>query len=187
MYTASVTLDPNIDPPFPDLNTARLSLLPLKETEAEDLFRLYSDPKVVQYSDAFLDSPEAALACIHRYGERYQRGEAVRWGIHLHSNGGLIGTVGFQSIFLSRAELAFELAEEHWNQGIMSEVLATVLPFGLQALGFHRIQAWTHVDNAASVHLLLKQGFVEEGRMAQACYLGYLGEWIDIRVFAMLA
>ena len=181
-----MTHAPQTDLPFSTLHTARLSLLPLKESEAEELFRLYSDPHVVQYSDAFLDSPEAALACIRQYAERYQRGEALRWGIHFGMEEKLIGTVGFQSIFLSRAELAFELAEAHWNQGLMSEVLAIVVPFGLQTLGFHRIQAWTHVDNAASIHLLLKQGFAEEGRMARACYLAHLAEWIDIRVFAVL-
>lgn len=181
-----MTSSTQADAPFPKLHTERLSLLPLETFEAEDLHRLYSAPHVVQYSDLFLDSPETALACIHQFADAFRQGVGLRWGIHLRSTGQLIGTVGFQSIFLSRAELGFELAEGFWRQGIMSEVLATVLPFGLQALGFHRIQAWTHVDNAASIHLLLKQGFVEEGRMAQACYLAHREEWIDIRVFALL-
>lgn len=176
----------HLEPPFPELRTERLSLLPLVEAEAEALFLLYSDPRVVQFSDLYLESPEAALACIRQFAEAYRDGLGLRWGIHLVSTGALIGTVGFQSLFLTRAELAFELAEAHWNQGLMSEALDEVLSFGLQSLGFHRIQAWTHVDNAASIRLLLKQGFIEEGRMARACYLTHLGEWVDIRVFALL-
>ncbi len=175
------------DAPFPKLHTERLSLLPLETVEAEDLHRLYSAPQMVQYSDLFLDSPETALACIQQFADAFRQGVGLRWGIHLRATGHLIGTVGFQSIFLSRAELGFELAEAYWHQGLMSEVLAAVVPFGLQTLGFHRIQAWTHVDNAASIRLLLKQGFVDEGRMAQACHLAHLGKWVDIRVFARLA
>ena len=95
--------------------------------------------------------------------------------------------MGFQSIFRTRAELAFELARDHWHQGIMTEALEAVLPFGLQTLGFHRIQAWTHRDNEVSVHLLKKMGFLEEGAMPRACYLRQLDQWIDIRVFAKMA
>lgn len=182
-----MTLPIQTDAPIPELHTERLSLRPLEPAEAEELHRLYSAPHVVQYSDVFLENPEAALACIHQFSEAFRQSVGLRWGIHLRATGHLIGTVGFQSIFLSRAELGFELAEAYWHQGLMSEALATVLPFGLQTLGFHRIQAWTHVDNEASARLLLKQGFVEEGRMAQACYLAHRGEWIDIRVFALLA
>jgi RimJ/RimL family protein N-acetyltransferase len=57
----------------------------------------------------------------------------------------------------------------------------------METLKFHRIQAWTHPENEASIRLLLKFGFREEGRMARACYLRHRKEWIDIRVFAKLA
>jgi len=147
---------------------------------------VYSDPRVIRYSDLSLGTVEEARASIQQFASAFLGGTGLRWGIHLRATGDLIGTVGFQGIFLSRAEVAFELAHEHWNQGLMSEVLAAVLPFGMEALGFHRIQAWTHCDNAASIHLLQKLGFREEGRMARACYLQHRHEWVDIRVFACL-
>lgn len=185
-YTAVVTPQPS-PPPLPELHTARLVLRPLVAADAEDLLQVYSDPRVVRYSDLFLESPEEALACIQQYAESYRQGVGLRWGIHVGSDGKLIGTIGFQGIFLTRAEVAFELAANVWNQGIASEALEAVLRFGMETLGFHRIQAWTHPENEASIHLLLKHGFQEEGRMAQACYLRHRQAWIDIRVFAKLA
>jgi ribosomal-protein-alanine N-acetyltransferase len=186
-YTAGVTNPQSDAPSFPVLSTARLELRQLVESEAEALFRVYSDPSVVRYSDLFLASAEEARATIQQFTAAFLSGTGMRWGIHLKSTGALIGTVGFQSLFLTRAELAFELLPEHWNQGLLSEVMSLLLPFGVDVLGFHRIQAWTHCDNETSIHLLQKMGFHEEGRMARACYLSHRDEWIDIRVFAKLA
>jgi RimJ/RimL family protein N-acetyltransferase len=105
-------------PPLPELRTARLALRPLVEADAEALLQICSDPRVVRFADNHLDSMEAALACIHQYAESYRQGVGLRWGIHGAPEGKLIGTIGFQSLFLTRAEVAFELAAEVWNQGL---------------------------------------------------------------------
>ncbi len=112
----------------------------------------------------------------------------VRWGIELKSNGILIGDCGFGHIDEPKrpTELGYMLAKEYWGNGFMSEVLNTILPFGFDQLHLHRIQAWTHPDNATSAHLLEKFGFKKEGTLREYIYIWHQGAYIDADMYALL-
>jgi RimJ/RimL family protein N-acetyltransferase len=45
----------------------------------------------------------------------------------------------------------------------MQEAVEAVLQFGFEQAGFKKIYAETHEDNAASIRLLLRNGFKKEG------------------------
>lgn len=62
-----------------------------------------------------------------------------------------------------QGEIGYELAPEHWRKGIMTEVVETIVHYGFEELGLHRIEAFVVPNHTASRKLLEKTGFTEEG------------------------
>jgi RimJ/RimL family protein N-acetyltransferase len=61
------------------------------------------------------------------------------------------------------AELGYWLGRRHWGSGLMTRVVATYLDWAVPALGLRRVEANVLDINAASVRVLEKNGFREEG------------------------
>ena len=59
------------------------------------------------------------------------------------------------------------LVRSRWGQGLMSEVLPMLVRFGFEQLGLHRIEARVEPEHGASVRLLRKLGFTDEGLLRE--------------------
>lgn len=70
------------------------------------------------------------------------------------------------------------------GQGLMSNALWVSLPFAFETLGLHRVEAACLPSNAASIRVLHKVGFKEEGLARK--YLKINGVWQDHLLFACL-
>ena len=81
--------------------------------------------------------------------------------------------------------LGYWMGQPHAGKGYMSEVLPVMFPFLFGDLGMHRIEAACLPDNQASIRLLRRIGFHEEG-LAKA-YLKIDGRWQDHRLFAKIS
>ncbi|SFR67618.1 GNAT family N-acetyltransferase [Halogeometricum limi] len=75
------------------------------------------------------------------------------------------------------AELAYWVAYDHWNNGYATAAAETMLDYGFDELGLHRVKACTFEDNAASRRVLEKLGFEQEGVAREEAYVD--GEWCD--------
>jgi RimJ/RimL family protein N-acetyltransferase len=60
-------------------------------------------------------------------------------------------------------ELGYALAHSFWRQGLMTEVLKTVIPWFLEQKSISRVWAFCDVDNVASARLLESVGMRSEG------------------------
>ena len=78
---------------------------------------------------------------------------------------GAIGLRMGEDVHRETAELGYWLAEPHWGRGIASEAVRVFVQYGFEAMPLQRIFALVHANNAASVRVLEKAGFVFEGRM----------------------
>lgn len=70
------------------------------------------------------------------------------------------------------------------GQGIGSTASEIILDFSFRVLNLMRIEAEVVQSNEASLHLVRKLGFVEEGRLRKAKYID--GQYFDINVFGLL-
>jgi ribosomal-protein-alanine N-acetyltransferase len=84
-----------------------------------------------------------------------------------------------------KAEVAFNLARAHWNQGLATEAAGAVLQFAFRQLGLNRIEALCMPENLSSRKVLEKLGLAFEGRMRKAHHR-YDG-FHDMDLFAVLA
>lgn len=174
---------------FPALETERLILRQLQSDDASDLYAYYSDPDVYQYLDWHgPDSVEdAAERVISNWSHWYAEQRIIRWGIVLKATQRLIGTVFFcDFVGESRADIGYELAKASWNQGIMTEALRAVLAFGFETMRLHRIQAIVNPENTASIKVLKKAGFVEEGVLRTYEYHHVRRDFNDVAMLALL-
>ncbi len=151
---------------FPTLFTQRLVLRQFCPGDAADVFAIGSDPEVQKYdSDPPMQAVDEADAHIEKIGRLFAEQKAVFWAICLKEDQRVIGDVAF--FFWGgeyyKADLGYGLARAHWRRGIASEAVWAAVCFGFETLRVHRINVDTRMDNLASVRLVEKLGFRQEG------------------------
>lgn len=187
MDASNPTSNRNMFERFPELPTDRLHLRRIVASDAEAIFRIWSDERVAGCTDVeTFTSPTQAADLIAWLDAQYTAAKGIRWGIVRKTDDELIGTCGFHCLdaAAARAEIGYELRPEFWRQGIMREALPRILQLGFDTQGFHRIEALTNVENAPSARLLQSLGFREEGIRRQ--YAHFRGAFHDQRCFALL-
>lgn len=171
---------------FPILETVNLRLRELVPSDAEHVLRIFADDEVTRYYDfdTFTSLGQAADLII-KQATRYEKGEAIRWGITQKANDVVIGTVG---LVIGRSSaiggLGYDLAQPYWRRGIMTEALRIVISYSFQAVNLNRLQALVMPGNVASMNLLKKLGFVEEGILRE--YTFFKGRYQDLHCFSLL-
>ncbi|MFJ7746948.1 GNAT family N-acetyltransferase [Peribacillus sp. NPDC097295] len=158
---------------FPVLETDRLILREIIESDTEEIFRCFSNDELTRFygQDSF-ESLEQARGIIETFAQNYKEKRAIRWGIERKESPGLIGTIGFHAYMPKnkRAEIGYEIHPEHWHKGYMTEALNKIKAFGFDDLGLTRIGAVVFVENEPSSALLKKAGFAEEGILRKYMY-----------------
>lgn len=98
----------------------------------------------------------------------------------------LVGGITLSNVRRRAAQfvnLGYWMGQPFAGQGLMTEAVATTLPFVFNTLELHRIHAAFLPGNMASRRVLEKNGFVEEG-FAQN-YLQINGRWEDHVLFGL--
>jgi ribosomal-protein-alanine N-acetyltransferase len=148
--------------PFPVLKTERLTLRQLISSDDKEIFALRSDGNVNKYLDRKPGkSIDEAKDFIRNINENVQRNDSVYWAITLNGTGKLIGTIclfDFSNNNL-KAEIGYELLPGFQGKGIMQEATSKVIEYGIQHIGLHSIEAYTHFQNQSSIRLLEKLNF----------------------------
>jgi ribosomal-protein-alanine N-acetyltransferase len=152
--------------PFFSLNTCNLRKIDIKDANA--LYKYYNNKNVYQHLDWYGPSSiDNAVEIINHWNNGYKDGWIIRFGIVTKDTNELIGTIFLNSFDGKRSEIGYELSQDHWRKGIMSEVVNTIIHFGFETLKRTRIQATVCHENTASEQLLLKNGFQLEGILRQ--------------------
>lgn len=172
---------------FPVLETQNLILRQIKSSDAEAIFAFFSDPEVLLYHDAEpFRNVERAIRLINTWNDRFLSRQGIRWGIAKKNENIIIGTCGYRlwgkPMFC--AELGYELSKPEWRQGIMTEALIGIIKFGFEHMELNRIEATVMLENTASMNLLSKLGFTEEGILRDFGYWKF--EFHDLKLFSLL-
>lgn len=172
----------------PVLETARVRLRPYRLDDAEAMFELYSDPRVMRYwsfppwTDLGQARDYLARAAAHA-----AQGIALPWAIADARSDALLGTATLHSLHRDqgRAELGYSLAPAHQGRGLAAEALRLALAHAFGPLGLRRVEADVDPRNAASCRLLERLGFRREGLLRERWRVN--GETCDSALFGLLA
>jgi RimJ/RimL family protein N-acetyltransferase len=142
--------------------TERLTLEPLVEAHASEMFAVLSDPAIYEYENAPPASVEALAA---RY-RRQQVGRSpdgreqwLNWVARLSASGEPIGYVQATIYPNGHAGIAYELHSRFWGRGLASEAVAAMLTELAEAYRVERFTAVLKQRNGRSLRLLERLGF----------------------------
>jgi ribosomal-protein-alanine N-acetyltransferase len=178
---------------FPRLETENLIMREIWPTDARAVFDILSDDEVTRfYDDDPFTSVSQASELVEYWATSFESKRCIRWGIVRKDSmavrdGAIVGTCGYYGFHMwhMRASLGYELARSFWRQGIMTEALVAVIEFGFEEAGLNRIQADVMPENQASVKLLEKLGFENEGLLRE--YERWSGKgYVDLFAFSLL-
>lgn len=139
-----------------EIETARLSLRPCRESDIDDLHRLWTDPQVRKYLwDDVIITREQAAEVVSASLESFERNGFGQWVVSLKESDSLIGFCGFR--FFGdppEVEILYGLAPAHWGKGFATEAAKAMMRCGFEENGFERIYAGADPPNAASFRVM---------------------------------
>lgn len=170
-----------------EFTTPRFALNPLAWSDAADILAHFADEAVTAWLDidplTDLDEAEGIIAWARNVREE---GEGVRWAIRDQA-GAFVGTCGFntiQQVRGRRGEVAYDLRQDWWGRGAMSEIMPWLIDFGYGRLGLRRLEAMVTPGNERSCRLLERHGFEREGLLRDYGY--WRGRYWDQIIFGRL-
>ncbi|WP_235074858.1 GNAT family N-acetyltransferase [Paenibacillus alvei] len=173
--------------PVPVLETARTRMKEMTLQDAEDMFEYASDEEISRFAtwpahQTIADSQRFLNWII----QRYSRGEIAPWGIYCKQSERLIGTCGFGNWNQqhARAEIGYALSRSCWGHGLMTEVVNKVIRYGFTSMKLVRIEARCYPDNTASIRVLEKCGFQQEGVLRKHIFAK--GRYEDVHLFSII-
>jgi ribosomal-protein-alanine N-acetyltransferase len=170
------------------LHTPRLALRFLDAGDAEALFAIFSDPAVMRYwATGPWTALEQAQTSLRDAQRDYRSGAALRLGIEIDGEPGIVGTCtvfGFHPTS-RRAEFGYALAQRCWGRGYMHEALGAFLKHAFGPLNLHRLEADIDPRNASSARALERHGFQREGLLRERWIVD--GEICDTVLYGLLA
>ena len=110
------------------------------------------------------------------------------FGIVLRETDQLIGRLtlsGVTRAAFQNAYLGYWLDEGHTGRGLTTQAVGLALDHAFGEMRLHRVQAAVLPHNAASIRVLQKNGFRQEGLAER--YLLIAGRWQDHAIFAITA
>lgn len=144
------------------IETTRLRLRPLREDDAEELSRIFSDPAVVLYSGGRSPSLEQVRQGIRQHiSEHYRNHGYGLLAAELKDTGEIVGRIGFLETEIDAtgdAELHYHLAPRAWGTGLATEAARAVLEWGFEQARLDRVVAVIHPENLASRRVAEKCG-----------------------------
>jgi ribosomal-protein-alanine N-acetyltransferase len=173
--------------PFPVLESERLILRQLVPADADAIMAIKGDVAVTRYNggEPYTDRQQA-LDLIERVRTGYTSRKWLRWGLTLRPDDAVIGMIGFNHWNRAdfRADVGYDLTQAYWGRGLMPEALRAVLAFGFAEMALNRVEAEADVANLASIRVLQKLGFQNEGFQLEKYYND--DTFQDIALFGLL-
>lgn len=170
------------------IKTERLTLRKFDFADAEDMLELWVSKSEVQhlYSEPTYNTIDEVNGLLEKYIQNYENSDYYRWAIVDNDSNRCIGQIAFYIVDTNNnfAEIEYCISTDYQNRGLMTEALKSVIKFGFEEIGFHRIQISTKAINAPSKRVIEKSGFTYEGTLRD--YFYYDGKYIGRLYYSML-
>ncbi len=172
---------------FKDLETERLLLRRVSESDANEVMELRGNPETMKFVPRpLVTNREEALAHITMIEDKIVNNIGINWAITVKGNPKLIGIIGHYKIQPEnhRCEIGYMILPQYNGQGIVTEAVKALLIYGFDDLQMHSIEAVIDPSNLASARVLQKSGFVKEAHFIENEY--YNGKFYDSVIYSLL-
>jgi ribosomal-protein-alanine N-acetyltransferase len=149
------------------------------------VFEYRSDPRIYESYTKKQDSKEALAEYLKKYITEFNKEDGYSvFVVFLQDK--VIGEVAisYWDHNNEKNAIGYAIRPEYQRNGYAYEAVVAVIEYMFETMHRNRIQAGVDYDNIASIALLKKVGFKEEGHFRQTEYKN--GEWKDSYLFALL-
>ena len=143
------------------LETERLILRPMLETDVEALFLILTDPKVMASFGGNLFTREQMEGWLQRNLDHQKEHGYGLFSVILKETGELIGDCGLEQMEMDgdkAAELGYDFRSDYWNQGFATEAACAVRDYAFGILQLPLLISLIRVGNLASKRVAEKVG-----------------------------
>jgi len=169
------------------VESERIRLRDFVPDDLDPSMAIVGDPDVTLFLsfDTKRRDEQAALlqAAIER--ARMQPRSEYYLAITLRATNELVGFVRLGLGAHRSAKLGYAVRRADWGAGLATEAAGTLIRYGFDNLGLHRITSACGPDNARSQRVLRKLGFTYEGRLREHVFTN--GAWRDSWLYSILA
>lgn len=171
----------------PVLHTTRLRLRPFEAADADAIYALQSDARVLRYWDSppWTERSRAdtfIAACRKMEAE----GSGLRFAVDTLDGNAFVGWCAmfrWNPVYRSLG-IGYCFQEHVWGRGFATEAVRAMLQWAYATLDLNRVEAELDTRNAASAKVLEKLGFVREGLRREDCIVS--GEVSDSWIYGLL-
>lgn len=145
------------------IETSRLWLRPFVMSDAADMFEYSSDSSNLR----FVFNPHPNLTHTRFViANHFMKEPLGKWAIELKAEQKMIGLIQFSKLIEQKgtAELSYVLHKKYWNQGLMTEALASLSEVGLKEIGLKQLVLHCDRENFSSIQVAQKVGYKRMGR-----------------------
>ena len=172
---------------MPIIETKRLILRPFNLSDAKDVQRLAGHERVYETTLNIPHPYEDGMAeeWISKHQEFFEKEQEIALAITDKKSGNLVGGLSlFPNRRFDRAEVAYFIGYEFWNNGFATEALKGIIEFGFKNLNLNRIYAMYFINNKASGKVMKKAGMRYEGLFRQHLKKG--DKYYDLEYYGIL-
>jgi RimJ/RimL family protein N-acetyltransferase len=190
MSTSQVPLPASVQfaPDYP-IATERLLLRPFSRGDVDAVYSYRSRPDVAEYLlDPPMNHDECAEAVRLRTSQIAFSGQddKIVLAVIRKADGRLIGEVSliWRSVADQQGEVGYIFHPDAHGQGYASEASRTLVAFGFEVMGLHRIYARCDARNGSSARVMAKLGMREEAHFRE--HTQVKGRWDEELICAIL-
>lgn len=150
------------------LTSERLLLRPIKNTDIDDLFRIYGDPATNNFNPAGpYPDKQYAESVLTRWLEHWNKHDYGHWAISYHESP--VEVIGFGGVTLRNFQnmsihnLGYRFTTQTWGKGLATEFSRRIIRFGFDDLKLKSISATVRENHLASINVLIKSGLRQAG------------------------
>ena len=172
---------------YPRLETERLLLEEITINDAQDLYEIRSDSKVMKYFDREMHKKiDDTLEMIEEIKKSFKEKNGITWIMKEKDSKKVIGYLGFWRLIRDkvRGEIGYALKPAYWNKGFMKESLIKIIGFGFNEFGLHSIEANVNPENINSIKSLERIGFKKEAYFREDYF--FQGKFLDSVIYSLL-
>jgi RimJ/RimL family protein N-acetyltransferase len=170
-----------------DFITERLRLREFKEGDFDALREMDCKPEMYTYERELPKEADTRNA-LDEYIKDQQEVQrtSFRFAVTIQPADTVRGIVKFsrQWELIREWEVGWGIHLQEWGKGYAGEATRAVMDWAFRELKVHRIVAFCHVGNAASVRVMEKLGMHQDGRLRETRWLN--GKWWDEYVYSIL-
>lgn len=156
--------------------------------DVDDVLGIIGDDRVTQWLSFDSRSRDEATAMIKGTIERAQQEPRTEFYLAVTAHGNEDRVIGFARIGLAgvkAGKLGYATATGEWGRGYATDAARTLTTYAFQELGLHRVSAAIGPENAASIAMVERLGFVKEGVLRHHVFTN--GAWRDSVLYSVLA